>query len=240
MNSKSLLPHPYSSTQHRVWIYFACYLAMLIYGLIAVPAYAQTSREELASVQRWMKLAKQSVPFELDVVEYPRKERSPLVAIVTKQKSCLLVVNEKEAGWSAWDQFVESTGLPAQEVMAFATLHEIGHCVNRLVHDNGWQGVSAGQESELFADVYAFAVLAQIFDAERFARLSDGIVKARRAQSGFFWSGSHNTADGLARFSDYLSHNLPVEDVRLPGRNAVDSGRVLATNWFLTSATAVN
>jgi hypothetical protein len=151
-------------------------------------------------------------PIRVAVVE--RSEPTPMASTISRAGTCVVIVNKTSAAWSNWAMFYSRGKLTAEEVFEFAAAHEIGHCVNKQLPDNApMQKLSAGRQSETYADLFALAHLAQTKSPEDMKRILDSLISIREGFSSFFFS-SHATAGAIKKVYADLVNSAEAE-----GRN---------------------
>lgn len=145
--------------------------------------------------------------FPVRVLTMDRPTQSPMVAMVL-DKQCIVILNTREASWTAWERFRELARIPPSVSYEFALLHELGHCVNRLTPAFAKDSLGAGLDSELFADAFALLAVYQAHDQDRARALAQGIIRARMAQQRLFFKGSHDTGLKLQSIVQNIEHTL--------------------------------
>ncbi|HEX4856454.1 MAG TPA: hypothetical protein VFV28_06545 [Limnobacter sp.] len=141
-------------------------------------------------------------PIRVAVVE--RSEPTPMASTISRSGTCVVIVNKTESAWQNWAMFYTRGKLTAQEVFEFAAAHEIAHCVNKLLPENApMQTLSAGRQSETYADLFALAHLAQEKSPEDMKRILDSVISIREGFSSFFFS-SHATAGAIRKVYEQL------------------------------------
>lgn len=135
--------------------------------------------------------------FPVRVLLMERSTQSPFVAMV-KDGECLVILNKRTQSWLAWNNFRGLAGLDEVSSYHFALLHEVGHCVNKLKPAFNQAVLPEGSDSELYADVFAILAAQQLLGEAKAQVIGSGVVRARLAQSGFFFrSPTHDTGSKL-------------------------------------------
>lgn len=188
--------------------YLKSFLVLMLGALLALfvtlntPAVAQEYSEQDLTVQKAVMMAqrmsdvlKNEIRFPLQIVVVERQDESPFVAVVSKEKECLLVVNSKYSAWKNWQVFREAAGMGEMDSFRFAALHELGHCQNRLGRPAGEAVIPPGPQSELNSDLYAVRKVEQMYGVGRGRELALQVIQGRKLYAG--WSRTYDIADRL-------------------------------------------
>jgi hypothetical protein len=152
-------------------------------------------RKAVLMAQRMGDVLKSEIRFPMQIVVVERQDESPFVAVVSKEKECLLVVNSKPSAWKNWQVFREAAGMNEMDSFRFAALHELGHCQNRLGRPDGEAVIPPGPQSELNSDLYAVRKVEQMYGVGRGRALAMQVIQGRKLYAG--WSRTYDIADRL-------------------------------------------
>ena len=189
-------------------VYFKSLLVLFFGAMLAVvstfhtPAMADDDLDSSLTVRKAELMAHQmlaqlvnEVSFPVEVAVVQRQDESPFVSVVSAQQVCLLVINTKPSAWKNWQVFREAAGMNEMDSFRFASLHELGHCQNRLGRATGEAVIPPGASSELNSDVYAVRKIEQLYGQERSRNIALQVIKGRKLYSG--WSRTYDIASRL-------------------------------------------
>lgn len=186
-----------SSIASRLFVLLGFACASILPG---VQASAEWSSENILS--RAEAVARMSVESLRHEFEFPvevhvvfRKDHSPMVSLVSSRNVCLLVVNSNPAAWTAWEQFIDKANMSEQQSLLFASLHELGHCQNRLGSKSVTEIIPPGPLSEMNADLYALKKVGQLYGTDKQKLLAVKVIQGRRTFSSS--SRSHDIGNIL-------------------------------------------
>jgi len=149
------------------------------------------------------------------VLRVKRNENTPMATVVTKNGTCIVMINAKSEAWSQWHYFLGMAKLNQQDTFEFAAAHEIAHCINKqailsedqsqrmITDDLSSLNLAPGRPSETFADLFGLAYISERRCASDLKNILQAVIKVRRS-FGSSWLNTHATSASIIRASHLL------------------------------------